>query len=229
MEFVNTRACRGRGWALSHPQRFCRSRKRRFRGGEKVGEKGQGQRRGGQGLSSPRAHPDQLASMLGTPWSPSPLTVPGSAPPQGLRTTSGWVGASALLLPWLRCLPRGPGRSGQPQLSRPLVRPALGLGNVRVRSQVAGRSRRPAWAPEAAVSLSREALGVAAPRVSQIGVLGPCRWGRAIGGGTLPSPSPIPQRPGLGGTRTQAGLRTGLGDIGGLPGAGPTAVGWPSL
>ena len=27
--------------------------------------------------------------------------------------------------------------SGQPQLSRPLVRPALGLGNVRVRSQVA--------------------------------------------------------------------------------------------
>ena len=74
-----------------------------------MGEKGQGQRRGGQGLSSPWAHLDQLASTLGTPRSPSPLTVPGSTPPQGLRTTSGWVGASALLLPWLQCLPCGPG------------------------------------------------------------------------------------------------------------------------
>lgn len=70
---------------------------------------------------------------------------------------------------------------------------------------------------------------MAAPPVSQLRVPDLCRWGRAIGGGALPSPRPVPQRPGLGGTRTQAGLRTGLGDIGGLPGAGLAAVGRPSL
>ena len=45
----------------------------------------------------------------------------------------------------------------------------------------------------------------------------------------LPSPSLIQQRPGLGGTRIQAGLRTGLGDIGGLPRAGRAAMGRPNL
>ena len=217
---------------MSHPRRFCRS-------AQDAEEKVQG--RGESGGEGPRTEERR----------PGPQQPSGPPGPAGVhaghalvsestygprkRSTAGTedhlrLGGSLSPAAALAAVPSLRARSsGQPQLSRPLVRPALGLGNVRVRSQVAGRSRRPAWAPEAAVSLSREALGVAAPRVSQIGVLGPCRWGRAIGGGTLPSPSPIPQRPGLGGTRTQAGLRTGLGDIGGLPGAGPTAVGWPSL
>lgn len=59
---------------MSHPWLLYKSAQDaegKVRGGvgEKVGEKGQGQRRGGRGLSSPRAHLDQLVSTLGTPRS----------------------------------------------------------------------------------------------------------------------------------------------------------------
>lgn len=60
---------------------------------------------------------------------------------------------------------------------------------------------------------------MAAPPVSQLRVPDLCRWGRAIGGGALPSPRPVPQRPGLGGTKLRLDSGTGLGDIGGLPGS----------
>lgn len=105
------------------------------------------------------------------------------------------------------------------------MRPAPELGNVRVRSQAAGGSWRPPKRPSlfpGKPSVWRLACFTA--RGSQ-----PLQVGQRHRWSALPSPSLIPQRPGLGGTRTQAGLRTGLGDIGGLPRAGRAAVGRPNL